>query len=55
MEPVGTYITDYNITSKHDIIRKDHGGAVVTHSLLTSEVGSSNPGLCLGNLIVSYR
>ena len=31
-----------------------HGGAVVTHSHPTSEVGGSNPGHCMGKLVVAY-
>ena len=32
-----------------------HGGAVVTHSSPTSEVGGSNPGPYVGKFVVAYR
>ena len=32
----------------------DYGGAVVTHSPPTSEVGGSNPEPYVGNLVVTY-
>ena len=31
-----------------------HGGAVVTHSPPTTEVGGSNPGPCAGKFVVAY-
>ena len=34
---------------------RDHGGAVVTHSPPTSDVGGANPGPHVGKLIVAYR
>ena len=32
-----------------------YSGAVVTHSPPTSEVGGSNPGLCVGKVVVAYQ
>ena len=32
-----------------------HGGAVITHLLPTSVVGSSNPGLYVGKLVVTHH
>ena len=35
--------------------KRGHGGAVVTHSPPTSEVGGSNPELYVGKMVVSYQ
>ena len=45
----------FNRTTCADMKYRDHGGAVVTHSPPTSKVGSSNPGLYVGKLVVAYR
>ena len=44
----------YNINnSPYDTELGDDGGALVTHSPPTSEIGGSNPKPCVGKMVVS--
>ena len=48
-------VVHYNINnSPYDTELGDHGGALVTHSPPTSEIGGSNPEPSVGKMVVSY-
>ena len=53
--PMGTHYRQNTASHIFSLYLGGHGGAVVTHSPPTSEVGGSHPGPYVGKLVVAYQ